>query len=243
GGLQPEQARPTLARLPQLSDGRVAPGAGSRGGKRQGAHRQACRAEAVGAARPAGTGLRAQPAARRQRLGQRGGDARGRAPRPALSVQAAPAPGRQARAGAGDAGERLAGRRRRRAGAMGRGRALGWGRQRVLLRRRLPQMRLIEGSDGVDPAEDKAPRQLSFVEVDARRETWEYAVLVTSLEAELLTIAQLYRSRGDAENNFDELKNQWSWGGFTTHDVKRCQFMASSPSPPIGGTCSSPWPT
>jgi len=104
-------------------------------------------------------------------------------------------------------------------------------------------MRLIEGSDGVDPAEDKAPRQLSFVEVDARRETWEYAVLVTSLEAELLTIAQLYRSRGDAENNFDELKNQCSWGGFTTHDVKRCQFMASSPSPPIGGTCSSAWPT
>jgi len=60
---------------------------------------------------------------------------------------------------------------------------------------------------------------------------------VTSLEAELLTIAQLYRSRGDAQNNFDELKNQWSWRGFTTHDVKRCQFMASSPSPPIGGTC------
>jgi hypothetical protein len=25
-----------------------------------------------------------------------------------------------------------------------------------------------------------------------------------------------------AENNFDELKNQWGWGGFTTHDLKRC---------------------
>src|SRR5215472_9467073 len=99
-------------------------------------------------------------------------------------------------------------------------RLLGWGRQRrvVLLRRRLPH--------GAAPAADNAPRQLSFVEVDARREAWEYAVLVTSLEAELLTIAQLYRSRGDAENNFDELKNQWGWGGFTTHDVKRCQFMA-----------------
>jgi hypothetical protein len=34
-------------------------------------------------------------------------------------------------------------------------------------------------------------------------------VLVTSLEGELLTIAQLYRDRGDAENNFDELNNQW----------------------------------
>jgi len=113
-------------------------------------------------------------------------------------------------------------------GKWGRVRLLGWGRQRrvVLLRRRLPQNRLIEPSAGVDPAADKAARQLSFVEVDARREAWEYAVLVTSLEAELFTIAQLYRSRGDAENNFDELKNQWGWGGFTTHDVKRCQFMA-----------------
>ena len=113
-------------------------------------------------------------------------------------------------------------------GKWGQVRLLGWSRQRrvVLLRRRLPQNRLIEPSAGVDPAGDKAARQLSFVEVDARREAWEYAVLVTSLEAELFTIAQLYRSRGDAENNFDELKNQWGWGGFTTHDVKRCQFMA-----------------
>jgi hypothetical protein len=131
-------------------------------------------------------------------------------------------------------------------GKWGQVRLLGWSRQRrvVLLRRRLPQTRSIERSDGADPAADKAPQQLGFVELDARREAWEYAVLVTSLEAELLTIAHLYRSRGDAENNFDELKNQWGWGGFTTHDVKRCQFMArTSPSLPIGGTCSSAWPT
>jgi len=24
----------------------------------------------------------------------------------------------------------------------------------------------------------------------------------------------------------DELKNQWGWSGFTTHDLKRCQIMA-----------------
>ena len=30
----------------------------------------------------------------------------------------------------------------------------------------------------------------------------------------------------DAENGFDELKNQWGWGGFTTRDLKRCQHMA-----------------
>ena len=39
-------------------------------------------------------------------------------------------------------------------------------------------------------------------------------------------IAQHYRDRGDSENNFDELKNQWAWAGFTTHDRKRCQMMA-----------------
>jgi len=55
---------------------------------------------------------------------------------------------------------------------------------------------------------------------------YEYAVLVTSLPDEVLTIAQHYRDRGDSENNFDELKNQWGWAGFTTHDRNRCQVMA-----------------
>jgi hypothetical protein len=35
---------------------------------------------------------------------------------------------------------------------------------------------------------------------------------MTDLKHELLTIAQLYRDRGDAENTFDELKNQLGWG-------------------------------
>ena len=30
---------------------------------------------------------------------------------------------------------------------------------------------------------------------------------------------------GDSENNFDELRNQWRWAGFTTRDRKRCQVM------------------
>jgi len=55
---------------------------------------------------------------------------------------------------------------------------------------------------------------------------YEYAVLVTSMQDEVRTIAQHYRDRGDSENNFDELKNQWAWAGFTTHDRKRCQMMA-----------------
>lgn len=57
-------------------------------------------------------------------------------------------------------------------------------------------------------------------------EAIEYAVLVTSLPHEELTITQLYRERGDAENVFDELKGQWGWGGFTTKDLHRCQLTA-----------------
>ena len=55
---------------------------------------------------------------------------------------------------------------------------------------------------------------------------YEYAVLVTSLQEEILSIAQLYRDRADVENNFDELKNQWGWGGFVTKDLGRCQIAA-----------------
>ncbi len=55
---------------------------------------------------------------------------------------------------------------------------------------------------------------------------YEYAVLVTSLPEEVLMIAQLYRDRADMENNFDELKNQWGWGGFVTKDLARCEIAA-----------------
>jgi hypothetical protein len=107
-------------------------------------------------------------------------------------------------------------------GKWGEVRLHGWGRQRrvVLLRRRLAGVMLTARAAG--------GRQLAlgFVELDARQEAWEYAVLVSSLEAELVTIAQLYRDRGDAENSFDEFKNQWGWAGFTTHDLKRCRLMS-----------------
>jgi hypothetical protein len=49
--------------------------------------------------------------------------------------------------------------------------------------------------------------------------------LITSLAHEILSVALLYRDRVAAENNFDELKNHWGWGGFTTHDQKRCRSM------------------
>ena len=39
-------------------------------------------------------------------------------------------------------------------------------------------------------------------------------------------IAQLYRDRATSENNWDELKNQWGWGGFVTKDLFRSQITA-----------------
>jgi hypothetical protein len=53
-----------------------------------------------------------------------------------------------------------------------------------------------------------------------------YQVLLTNLSEELLSVAGLYRQRADAENIYDELKNQWGWGGFTTKDLLRCQVAA-----------------
>ena len=34
------------------------------------------------------------------------------------------------------------------------------------------------------------------------------------------------RREWDIENVFDELKNQWGWGGFVTHDLARCRLAA-----------------
>lgn len=55
---------------------------------------------------------------------------------------------------------------------------------------------------------------------------WEYSVLVTDVAYPLEAVAQLYRDRADCENGFDELKNQWGLGGFTTQDLNRCQTTA-----------------
>ena len=103
-------------------------------------------------------------------------------------------------------------------------RLMGWGRQRrvVILRRRVERSLALTARDAAGQL------SLGFAEIEGGREVWEYAVLVTSLSAEILTIGQLYRDRADCENGFDELKNQWGWGGFTTRDLKRCRLMAGT---------------
>ncbi len=95
----------------------------------------------------------------------------------------------------------------------------GWkiARRVVILRRELHQDVVIT---------DNSPQQTLFVVNKKTATVWEYAVLVTNADLDLQAIAQLYRDRADCENGFDELKNQWGWGGFSTQDIDRCQTSA-----------------
>jgi len=109
-------------------------------------------------------------------------------------------------------------------GVRSRLRLQGWSRRRevIVLRRQLRDSLALDQSVG------SQPRQLSLglAEVVQDGVLYECVVLATSLDEELEATAQLYRDRGDAENNFDELKNQWGWTGYTTRDLKRSRVMA-----------------
>ena len=68
--------------------------------------------------------------------------------------------------------------------------------------------------------------EFEFVK-DFKGREWDYCALVTNdARMDAAAISQLYRDRGDCENNFDEFKNQWGWAGFTTHKLKPCKVMA-----------------
>jgi len=104
----------------------------------------------------------------------------------------------------------------------------GWHAKRrvIVLRRALKGEMMLAGQD------DEGQQVLAFVEADRKAGKgitgYEYAVLVTNTDYEIRSLGQLYRDRADAENAFDELKNQWGWGGFTTHDLARCQLAAQA---------------
>ncbi len=98
----------------------------------------------------------------------------------------------------------------------------GWSRQRraVVLRRRL------RGSVALSHDDISGAAQLSLAEIGEATELYEYQVVVTILDAPVEAFGQLYRDRGDGENIFHEMKNQWGWGGFTTRDLARCRLAA-----------------
>jgi hypothetical protein len=98
----------------------------------------------------------------------------------------------------------------------------GWSRSRrvVAWRRRIKKGLAVVGR------QQGGPKQLGFAELGGQVDVYEYSALTTSLDHETPSIAQLYRDRAGAEDNFDGLKNHWGWGGFTTQGLKRCRYMA-----------------
>jgi hypothetical protein len=91
----------------------------------------------------------------------------------------------------------------------------------VILRRAVKADLALSRKTKNEPGE-----QIELLMPDKDVQAWEYAVLVTNSAYALDAFGQLYRDRADCENGFDELKNQWGWGGFTTQDIERCQTSA-----------------
>jgi hypothetical protein len=100
----------------------------------------------------------------------------------------------------------------------------GWSKARrvVVLRRRIKQNVAVTAKR----ADGQMVLALPHDSVEDAAQLWEYTVLVTNAEYDIAAIGQLYRDRCDCENGFDELKNQWGWGGFTTKDMHRSQMTA-----------------
>lgn len=62
-----------------------------------------------------------------------------------------------------------------------------------------------------------------------KKRKWDTYALVTSMDVDKVdasALTTIYRERGDCENNFDELKNQWGWCGFVTRKFQPCRTMA-----------------
>lgn len=108
-------------------------------------------------------------------------------------------------------------------GSAGQLQLMGWKKSRrvVVLRRKI-------GKD-IGVVNKKAlSGQMMFQFADRGKnvDAYEYAVLVTNMDSEIITIGSHYRDRADSENNFDELKNQWGWLGYTTNDLHHCRLTA-----------------
>ena len=97
-------------------------------------------------------------------------------------------------------------------------------RRVVVVRRAVKDSLVIEGK--AIGKREKRQQSLHFADPLQAVKLWEYAVLVTNSDYDLEAIGQLYRDRADCENGFDELKNQWGWGGYTTQDLERCNLSA-----------------
>ena len=95
-------------------------------------------------------------------------------------------------------------------------------RRIIIVRRRLPKKDILL----LEKENKKRQKALAFIDEPEDIKLYEHSVLVTSLDKDVVSIIDHYRDRADCENNFDEIKNHWGWGGYTTQDIKRCRFIS-----------------
>ena len=104
----------------------------------------------------------------------------------------------------------------------------GWSSKRrvIVMRRQLKMDAVLERKSNNKSKGKNAQVELHFIDENEPIKSWEYAVLVSNAAYGLAQIGQLYRDRADCENGFDEIKNQWGWGGYSTQDIERCALSA-----------------
>lgn len=111
-------------------------------------------------------------------------------------------------------------------------RLMGWSKpRRVIVIRRPRKIEIdAQGQAKVKKRGRKSNVQkqaeLALIDQNEATKNWEYAVLVCDTPYKLENMGQLYRDRADCENGFDEIKNQWGWGGYSTQDIERCALSA-----------------
>lgn len=100
---------------------------------------------------------------------------------------------------------------------------MGWSRARrvVITRKKINRTQKENKTENLD-----AQLNLEFGDEILKEKSYEYHALVTNLKYSIEVIVQLYNDRAGSENIFDELFNQWGWGGFVTKDLKRCQIWS-----------------
>ncbi len=108
----------------------------------------------------------------------------------------------------------------------------GWSRERRVV--------LVRETPALAPVGEQARRRRdTFAPALPGAEGWpqspapwagRIAVLVTTLDESAYpagALARLYRERADAENIYDELKNQWGWCGYTTQALAPSRLLAN----------------
>ena len=111
-------------------------------------------------------------------------------------------------------------------------RLMGWSKdRRVIVIRRARKIDLEDGKKVTGKRRGRKSNmqkqaELALLDENETTRNWEYAVLVCDTPYKLEHMGQLYRDRADCENGFDEIKNQWGWGGYSTHDIERCALSA-----------------